>query len=155
METYTSLVAKLRNADSGWEISGPQPKSRVAEVEEHLNILLPESYKRYLTDVGAMAYSDLVFDGLDDNYLHPDFGFGRLTRSLQKARSLPSGLFVLEFDQDMDEIACLDLNSMSDGECVVVWFDVHSNAVETSPYGNFDEYFRDTIRKWLAGANAA
>ena len=95
-----------------------------------------------------MIYGDHYYDGLCDNYLDPDNGFGSFTRYRREENDLPDGLFVLEHDHDDDAVPCLDLNAMNDGECPLVWFHVYNNVVVGPCDKNFDSYFRTLVDSW-------
>lgn len=149
MTSYAELAAQLQAADDAWDITGPQPASRVDEVEAKLGIRLPVSYRRFLIEVGGMEYPNHSYTGLDDDYLHPEYGFGRYTELLRQENDLPDGLFVLESDHDADELVCLDLNQMQDGECPLVWFHVYQHKVTGPCEPNFDSFFRNLVDSWV------
>lgn len=148
MESYSQLADVLKRADDGWRIFGPQPASRIDEVERKHNIRLPGSYRRFLMEVGGIEYPNHAYTGIDDDYLHPSFGFMRHTEAIRTQYGLPAGLLVLESDHDLEELACLDLNSMKDGECPVVWFHVYTGEVVGKCANSFDEFFRQLVERW-------
>jgi hypothetical protein len=149
MPTYTELASQLYAADDAWDIAGPQPESRVDEVESKLQVRLPDSYRKFLTDVGRIEYPNHSYEGIDDDYLHPEYGFGTFTRLLRKNNDLPDGLFVLESDHDADEIACLDLNQMENSECPVIWYHVYNNKTSGPCNDSFDSFFRNLVDSWV------
>ena len=149
MTSYAELASQLVAADDAWDVVGPQPPSRVDDVESKLSIRLPDSYRRYLVEVGGIEYPNHCYEGLGDDYLHPEYGFGRFTRILREDNDLPDGLFVIEHDHDADELVCIDLNQMHDGECPLVWFHVYENVVTGPCEPTFDSFFRNLVDSWV------
>ena len=83
MSSYAELAARLQESDDDWEMIGPQPESRVREVEQQLNLQLPQSYRRFLMEVGGLEYPNHYYTGIDDDYLDPDDGFASYTNLLR------------------------------------------------------------------------
>ena len=148
MTSYSELAKRLQAADDSWYIVGPQAPSRVTEAESHLGITLPTSFRQYLLEVGRMSFLDHYYEGVDDDYLNPDCGFGSFTTHLRDDNELPDGLFVLEADHDADVVRCLNLNELRDGECPLVWFHVFRNEVVGDAENSFETFFLELVDAW-------
>ena len=75
MESYTELFAQLKTANDSWECVGPQPASRVDEIERKYSIQLPTSFRNYLTELGGIEFLDAHYTSIDDDYLDDSDGF--------------------------------------------------------------------------------
>ena len=148
MESYAELFARLKNANSSWECVGPQPVSRIDDVERKYNIQLPTSFRNYLTELGGIEFLDAHYTSIDDNYLDDNDGFMCNTNMIRSQCDIPDGLIAIEYDHDSDSIAFLDLNQMNDAECPVVCY----NPFTGHPHGkcddSFDHYFRRLVSEW-------
>jgi hypothetical protein len=148
MQTYSELAQALKRADEAWTIAGPQPATRVEELEEKHNIQLPNSFRRFLIEVGRIEYPNHVYTGIDDDYLHPEYGILAHNDMVRAQCGLPEGLLVLEYDHDADELACLDLNQMCEGECPVVWYHLYKSQIIGRCADSFDHFFRRLVSGW-------
>ena len=150
METYTQLFARLKAANDGWECVGPQPGSRVDEVERKYSIKLPASFRQYLTELGGIEFLDAHYTSIDDDYLDGVDGFMCNTNMIREQVGLPDNLLALEYDHDTDRIACLDLAAMDDDECPVIWYHPLLGQIIGPCAKSFREFFVGLVREWTA-----
>ena len=148
MSTYTELVEQLKAANESWESIGPQPESRILEVEQKYGIRLPNSFRSFLIEVGGVEFLDHHFTSIDDDYLDDQDGFMCNTHMLKEQCGMPVGLIALEYDHDADQIACLDLEQMKDGECPVVWLHAFQGKVVGKCADSFEAYFQSIVTEW-------
>ena len=150
METYTQLFARLKAANDSWECIGPQPASRVDEIERKYSIKLPTSFRHYLTELGGIEFLDAHYTSIDEDYLDDVDGFMCNTNMIREQVGLPDGLLVLEYDHDADRIACLDLAAMENDECPVVWYHPFLGHVIGPCSRSFRDFFVGLVREWTA-----
>ncbi len=148
MKTYAELFAQLKDANDSWECIGPQPSSRVDEVERKYNIKLPTSFRNYLTELGGIEFLDAHYTSIDDDYLDDNDGFMCNTNMIRGQCDIPNGLIALEYDHDSDQIAFLDLNQLNDGECPVLWYNPFTGELRGKCADNFDQFFRRLVTEW-------
>ena len=149
MKSYTDLFAQLKNANDSWEFVGPQPVSRVDDVERKYNITLPTSFRNYLIELGGIEFLDAHYTSIDDNYLDDNDGFMCNTNMTRNQCDIPGGLIALEYDHDSDRIAFLDLNQLNDGECPVFWYNPFTGDSQGKCADSFDQYFRRLVSEWV------
>ncbi|NVJ59342.1 MAG: SMI1/KNR4 family protein [Gammaproteobacteria bacterium] len=149
MKSYTELATAIKAKDDTWFFSGKQEQSRIDEVEAKFKVRFPESYKRFLLEVGCLDYADHHYSGIDDDYLDPFDGIMGNTMMAREEFELPSNLFCLEADHDAHELACLELDKMRDNECPVVWFNVYSKQVVGKVSDDFDTFIRERLEPWI------
>jgi len=89
MRTYAQLFAELKAADDGWECVGPQPSSRIDEVEAKYSIKLPVSFREYLVELGGMDFCDAHYTSIDDDYLDDVDGFMGNTHLIRSQVEMP------------------------------------------------------------------
>jgi hypothetical protein len=149
MDTYAQLVAKLEQIDDGLSSIGPQPESRIEEIESKYGIRLPRSYREFLMQVGGIDYPNHFFTSIDDDYLDDTAGFMCNTNMIRAQVGIPDGIIALEYDHDADEIACLDLNRLNGDECPVIWYHPFQGRVIRDCAKSFDEFIRRYKSGWL------
>ncbi|MCY7862687.1 SMI1/KNR4 family protein [Bacillus haynesii] len=119
---------------------GGESEDKIAYIEHHLNVVLPESYKWFLKNYGSGGISGVEIIGyeLEGAYVVEQ------TEDYRKYYDLPDGIVVIEY---VDEFSyCLDTNKMEDGECpVIVW-------ANDAGYGdvvanNFLEFFMEDLKE--------
>ena len=150
MQSYTELFAQLKTANDNWECVGPQPASRVEDIERKYNIQLPTSFRNYLIELGGIEFLDAHYTSIDDDYLDDSDGFMCNTNMIRSQCELPDGLIAVEFDHDADSIAFLDLNQMNDGESPVLWYNPFTGQLLGKCADNFDQFFRRLVSEWTA-----
>jgi len=153
METYTQLFAKLKAANDSWECVGPQPSSRVDEIECKYKITLPRSFRAYLTELGGVEFLDAHYTSIDDDYLDDVDGFMCNTNMIRSQVGMPDSLLALEYDLDADRIACLDLSAMNGDECPVIWYHPFLGRVIGPCSDNFRAFFESIVREWTAASS--
>jgi hypothetical protein len=149
MDTYAQLVAKLAAVDDGWTSIGPQPESRVDDLERKYRIRLPRSFREFLSQVGGIEYPNHFFTSIDDDYLDDAAGFMCNTYMIREQVGIPAGIIALEYDHDADQIACLDLNRMDGDECPVIWYHPFEGRIIRDCARSFDEFIREYVSGWL------
>lgn len=98
-------------------LTGGVTEDQVREIEEDLNVPLPDSYKWFLTEYGSGgAYGTMIL-GYDSHGAE----VVEQTNEYKKYYNLFDGLVVIEY---VDEFSyCLDTNKMKEGECPVILWD--------------------------------
>ena len=108
----------------------------IMEIENELDVKLPESYKWFLSHYGYGGINGVLIQGVG------------LDRSLQVVNAtcslreygLPENLVVIE---NMDEyVYCLDASQMNNNECPIVDWD-QSNGIGKKRYNNLYCYLYD------------
>ena len=150
MKTYTELFRQLKEADDSWECVGPQPVSRVDDVERKFKIKLPVSFRQFLVQLGGIEFCDAHYTSINDDYLDEDSGFMSNTKMIQSQCSMPDGLLALEYDHDSNSIGFLNLTEMTGGECPVVWYNPFTGDRQGRHAESFDQFFRELVSEWTA-----
>ncbi|NLS88072.1 SMI1/KNR4 family protein [Bacillus subtilis] len=98
-------------------LTGGVTEDQIREIEEDLNVTLPDSYKWFLTEYGSGgAYGTMIL-GYDSHGAE----VVEQTNEYKKYYNLSDGLVVIEY---VDEFSyCLDTNKMKEGECPVILWD--------------------------------
>ncbi|MCL2915637.1 SMI1/KNR4 family protein [Shewanella corallii] len=146
---FTALMAQLVAADPDWQCSGPQPMEKINEVAAQFDLNLPDSYISFLNQLGCVDYLDCHYAGLDEDYLDPEYGFMWPTHVLREESDLPHHLLCIEYDHDAHQLPCIDLSMLVDGECRLVWFDIHRRAIVGHCADSFAGYFFQRVSPWL------
>lgn len=149
-KSYKELSAILQNTNDAWQILGPQDSSKIEEIEKACGLLLPKSFKVFLVEVGAIEFPNHSYSGISQLAKGSDGGILKFTEIVKKENGLPDGLLVLEYDHDAEELACLDLNEMKEGECRVVWYDIYQEEISGICARSFDQFFRQLVKDWEA-----
>ena len=149
--TIEQLVARLQeNEDEFWR-SVPASQASIAVVEQRLGVTLPPSYKRFLTEYGAMAVCDDCITGIIDDEPDTEVGGNILsdTSVFREEESFPSGFVVI--CKHEDGAYCLDFSRVTpSGEVPVVNFEFGSIQHEVPVSKNFREWFLDFfLRSWI------
>ncbi|KYD02564.1 SMI1/KNR4 family protein [Bacillus atrophaeus] len=115
-------------------------EKEIHEIEEELEVSLPESYKWFLKEYGSGgAYGTII--------LGYDFEGAKVVEQTKEYRifyDLIPGLVVIEY---IDEFSyCLDTNRMVDGECPVILWDNHEGYGYTAA-SNFLEFVLQRLEK--------
>jgi len=148
MSRYSELIRRLQAADSIVRYAGPQPESRLIELETKWDLRLPESYREFVLHHGAGGIPGGEIIGIDDDYMDSEFGTMAPTLYYKRDFGLPDGLFVIQTDPDGEAIVCLDLRKRIGGESPVVAYSLATRRIDGVLAGSFGEY----MQKYLEGA---
>lgn len=110
-------------------------ENEIHEIEEELEVSLPESYKWFLKEYGSGgAYGTMILGG----------EVVEQTKEYRTFYDLIPGLVVIEY---IDEFSyCLDTNRMVDRECPVILWDNHEGYGFTAA-NTFLEFFLQRLEK--------
>lgn len=115
--------------------SGRADEARVIEIKNMLGVALPESYKRYLQELGNGDICGMEIFGSGLGKTPACVGATRKFRE----NDLPMNLVVVQDESDC--LFCLDTSRFEKGECPVVIVDLINESVEDG-YENFEDFFR-------------
>lgn len=146
---YTEMVEQLLLADEDWSSSGPQDQNKIDEIEKLHSMKLPNSICEFIRQVGTIEFPNHDYIGIDDAYLHDEYGFMANTKMLQTNHDLPDGWLALEYDHDADVIACIELADDASVEPTVQWYHVFEKKFVGKCADNFYEFIRERIESWL------
>ncbi|QHE52768.1 SMI1/KNR4 family protein [Pontibacillus sp. HMF3514] len=91
---------------------------KVKEIEDKLNVTLPESYKWLLKEYGSVSFDGMDIDGVGLNDVHISLAN---TEDWQDY-GIPGG-YVVIFEPGADWVYCLDTENHKQGECpIVAWY---------------------------------
>ncbi|NDI35763.1 SMI1/KNR4 family protein [Chengkuizengella sediminis] len=114
---YEKELKKLVEENSVYKLKGASD-IKIKEIEEKLNVSLPDSYKWILTEYGSVSFEGIEIDGigLNNTLISVDNTIG------WKEYGIPEG-YVVIFEPGADWIYCLDTFKMYNCECpVVAWY---------------------------------
>ena len=116
---YSTIQKFLEENKEFSIITGGVSEKEIHEIEEELEVSLPESYKWFLKEYGSGgAYGTMIL-GYDSEGAE----VVEQTKEYRTFYGLIPGLVVIEY---IDEFSyCLDTNKMVDGECPVILWDNH------------------------------
>lgn len=122
--------------------TGGVTREFIQKIEKELDVLLPESYKWFLSCYGYGGINGVLIQGVA---LDKSLQVVNATKSLREY-GLPENLVVIE---NMDEyVYCLDTSQMNDNECPIVDWD-QSTGIGEKRYNNLFSYlyerFNDAI----------
>ncbi|KXZ17814.1 hypothetical protein AXI59_00760 [Bacillus nakamurai] len=121
-------------------LTGGVTEDQISEIEENLNVSLPESYKWFLMTYGsggAFGTMILGYDSCGADVVEQ-------TNDYRKFYGLADGLVVIEY---VDEFSyCLDTNKMTDGECPVVLWD-NNDGYGRTVSDSFLEFFIEELHE--------
>ncbi|MDY4077766.1 MAG: SMI1/KNR4 family protein [Clostridium sp.] len=107
---------------------------KIDEIEQTLNIKLPEDYKWFLKNYGQILIMGVEIYGVLENKI---LSCVKITEDYRKL-GLPNKFVVIE---NCDEwVYCIDTSNIEDGECYVVDWD-RIDGVGFEEYENFLEFF--------------
>ncbi|MGD2351934.1 SMI1/KNR4 family protein [Bacillus subtilis] len=116
-DIYLRVKRLLEDNKENSITTGGISDKKVYEIEDALNVRLPNSYKWFLKNYGSGGAYGVLITGYD-------FGGAEVvdwTNMYRREFNLPSGFVVVE---DVDYFAyCIDTNKMKNGECPVVSWD--------------------------------
>lgn len=116
-DIYLRVKRLLEDNKENSITTGGISDKKVYEIEDALNVRLPNSYKWFLKNYGSGGAYGVSITGYD-------FGGAEVvdwTNMYRREFNLPSGFVVVE---DVDYFAyCIDTNKMKNGECPVISWD--------------------------------
>lgn len=119
-------------------ITGGVSRTEIEKMESELNIKLPDSYKWFLEKYGQCGVSGTMIYGIAKNNIHR----ASISTTDYRKKGLPNNYCVI---CDVDEwVYCLDTNSMINGECQIVDWDI-SKGKGKERYANFYQFFVSKI----------
>lgn len=93
-------------------------RDNAKEIEKHLNVVLPDSYKWLVNEYGSVSFFGFEIDGTGLN----DVLICVQNTNNWRGYGLPLG-YVVFYEPGADWIYCLDTIRMEKGECpVVAWY---------------------------------
>lgn len=118
-QMYEDKLKELVDTKSVHKLDGATEEN-VIEIENKLNVVLPDSYKWIVKEYGSVSFQGLEIDGIGlDNVL-----ICVNNTDDWKRFGIPHG-YVVIFEPGADWIYCLDTTHMKNGECpVVAWYKV-------------------------------
>ncbi|MGG3571862.1 SMI1/KNR4 family protein [Bacillus gobiensis] len=116
MFDYVKVEDLINNNKERGIFTGGTSDKNIDEIEDSLNVKLPESYKWFLRKYGAGGMFGVLILG----YNFDSASVVKRTEDYRRDYGLTDGLVVIE---DIDIYSyCLDTNEMTNGECpVIVW----------------------------------
>ncbi|MGG3571863.1 SMI1/KNR4 family protein [Bacillus gobiensis] len=137
---YTKLIDFINQNSEDDDFTGGISEEKINEIQEKLQVLLPESYTWFLRNYGSGGIYGV-------NIL----GHGKVsarvvsvTEEYRKYYNLTDGIVVIEY---IDEFSyCLDTNKMKNGECPVILWDNHEGYGRTVA-NNFLEFLLDDLEQ--------
>lgn len=132
-------ISKLNNREGLW-LAGGASLDLVSNLEEAFGVILPETYKEFLLELGSLSIGDISISGITCENL--DDGGGSVlsdTLYFQKDYDLPENLIVIQPDEDAPY--CLDTTDKNSvGEMSVVCFEIQSGE-QNQIADNFEDWF--------------
>lgn len=114
-------------------VAGGRPEL-IEKAETFLDVKLPESFKVYLSRWGNISIGAIEFYGLtkNDNFVDaciPNFAW--FTARKRETINLPKHLIVFQSINDV-EYLCLDVSTLTNGECpIVVWDNIEKEITDS------------------------
>ncbi|MCY8755623.1 SMI1/KNR4 family protein [Bacillus haynesii] len=140
MNTKELVADFINKYATSSDFTGGISIEKINEIQENLNVKLPESYKWFLKNYGSGRIFGVEILGYDLEGAY----VVEQSENYRKYYYLPDGIVVIEY---VDEFSyCLDTNKMEDGECpVIVW-------ANDAGYGdvvanNFLEFFMEVLKE--------
>jgi hypothetical protein len=147
MKRALEILSASDLADIGQPVAG----ELVADVEDHLRIHFPPSYREFVKKVGYCAIGSREIYGITKSGLSaasvPSVVFA--TRSERETGGLPAGLLLIE-DSGGDEMFVIDTRvTKEDGEAPVkVWMPAFHDALELPEVGrDFGTYLLAAVER--------
>jgi len=143
MAEYDDLAAAAESSGNEVFWYGGASEHEVSRLEQLLNAVLPDSYKRFLSEYGGGGIVAADISGIEGDDATLMNGGTALADTLEcRARfNLPVGLVVIYFHDD-EVCWCLDLTETVDGECPVVSFDVFRGRIDRRISDDFSSFMR-------------
>jgi hypothetical protein len=107
----------------------PQPRERVTEAKNILNVSFPKSYEEFLYRFGSIGFSGEEIYGLNKSYDYSKYVYCNVVcatieeRKVNKDPIFPNYLIPIHALGN-GELSCLDISQMNEeGECpVIAWY---------------------------------
>ncbi len=128
---YYKKAKEIMDMDAT-EFIGGVPESKIEDAMKTLSVVLPESYKAFLTDFGGGdAGGEIIFgitENEDDDIV--------IATQMERSQGMPEKLVIIGFFSDT--LVCLDTGKMRDGECPVVELDDgYNETIVADTFGKF------------------
>ena len=135
---YSKLQEFIKKYGDCDDFTGGVSEEKVFEIENSLQVTLPNSYKWFLRNYGSGGIFGIDIQGYD----YDGASVVELTNNYREFYKLIDGIVVIE---DIDEFAyCLDTNKMRDEECpVIMWDNLEGYGRKLAD--NFLEYFNQRL----------
>ncbi|PFD29213.1 spore coat protein [Bacillus cereus] len=131
MGLYRSKIRELLEFNNQREYFYKEKEEAIQEVEERLNVKLPDSYRWFLKEYGGGGNGLYVNDCNDILRYHDRF----------KSFNIPKGYIIIEH---CDEYSyCLDTEKMMNNECPVVNWSAHEKGI----YPEADNFYKHLLEK--------
>jgi hypothetical protein len=147
VDDLETLIQQLerRGKDVFWQ--GKASPSAIDQLGDLLGATLPDSFREFLRVCGGGGVVGEEISGIEDDdpsLQHRGTVYGD-TLSCRETYDLPDHLSVVYLNVDVDAVWCLDAESMTDGECRIVSYDVYSKV--TRPLA---ASFRDFLKEYVS-----
>ena len=144
-----NLLNTIIETQDVW-VAGPVSSELIIELEDKLNTKLPDSYKGFLLNYGAISIGDSVISGITCADINE--GGGSVysdTQYLIKEYELPKHLVVIQADEEAPY--CLDSSQVSNnGEMPVVCYELN-NKHSSKLSSNFKEWLLSYLSRYANG----
>jgi len=131
------VLAMIRQYGENDDFTGPVDESRIEQIENMLDVTLPEDYKWFVRNFGHGGIAGVEILGVAKTEIPTCV---RYTQRYREEHGLPRSLIVIE---NCDEwVFCLDTSELNNGECPVIDWDYLGN-VGVQRYKNFYTFLLD------------
>lgn len=146
MDDIDVLIARIRKAGEEVWIAGPQTEEMIAELERATGVVMPPSYRQFLSRFGGFGIVNSFISGIING--EPlDEGAGWLYGDTQRFRQnfdMPEHLLVIQANEDAPY--CLDTSCRGEGgEFPMVCYELNSRHVRWMAM-SFGEWFVEWLR---------
>jgi hypothetical protein len=153
MSDTIELVERVRKrlslSDVQCQISGPAAETAISAAEEALGITFPPSYRTFLQTFGGIAIPEhlgIVHEFVGISGRGAEGTVVHRTLRAREERKLAEHLVVVGIGAQQREWFCLDLSRETDaGECPVVMYDAHDNALDQQFYDDFGQMLEQVM----------
>ena len=134
MKYRDEIIKIIKEKENYSKYSIGTNNDKIDEIEQTLNIKLPEDYKWFLKNYGQILIMGVEIYGVLENKI---LSCVKITEDYRKL-GLPNKFVVIE---NCDEwVYCIDTSNIEDGECYVVDWD-RIDGVGFEEYESFSEFF--------------
>lgn len=134
MKYRDEIIKIIKEKENYSKYSIGTNNDKIDEIEQTLNIKLPEDYKWFLKNYGQILIMGVEIYGVLENKI---LSCVKITEDYRKL-GLPNKFVVIE---NCDEwVYCIDTSNIEDGECYVVDWD-RIDGVGFEEYESFLEFF--------------
>lgn len=145
MRNIDEIIKFIKTDEEECYFSGEVPFEIIEKAENYLKISFPNSYKRFLQELGNANIGGQEIYGITKDKEFENSGFPNgiwFTANERETISLPEELLIIYYDGD-DFYFCLDTSQMKEGECPVVAFDVSGLGEKEKVYDTFIDFVNE------------